>query len=655
MSQSTMSLPTMNDVFAVLDAWVNAGWIRSLDRAFARFLCDEAEAAQQPASPWLVWLAACVSHQGGRGHVCLALQDLLQDADRVLALPPEHEQREQLPLLPSQLLAGCTVEALQQALQHPLLVAAGAGATPLVLEDGRLYLRRFWQYEQDIRTALQQRLQQPVALEDSQLASVLQQLFAREAQRETTDWQAIACALAARSAVAVITGGPGTGKTTTVVKLLAVLQVQAQHSGRYPLNIRMAAPTGKAAARLNESVSRQLDSVRALLGAQASVVDHIHADVCTLHRLLGTIPGSRKFRHHANQPLPADVVVVDEASMVDIEMMAALLQALKPGARLVLLGDKDQLASVEAGAVLGQLCQRADEAHYTPATAQWLQAVTGETVPAVYVSGSGSPLDQSITMLRHSHRFGADSGIGQLARAVNAGDLAAVQALLQGNAADVQHARVGSHDDAAIDRLLLDGYRPCLQCLQAGPDAADRDAWAMDVLRLQAGFQLLCAVRNGDWGVAGINLRAEKILRSKGLLGNGTEWYAGRPVIVTRNDYGLGLMNGDMGITLPDAAGQLRVVFADSDKPGGVRWVLPARLTDVDTVFAMTVHKSQGSEFSHTALVLPDNSSPVLTRELLYTGITRAATRFTLVDSSDDVLRDCVQRRVQREGGALVG
>jgi exodeoxyribonuclease V alpha subunit len=162
-------------------------------------------------------------------------------------------------------------------------------------------------------------------------------------------------------------------------------------------------------------------------------------------------------------------------------------------------------------------------------------------------------------------------------------------------------------------------------------------------------------VRNGDWGVAGINQRAGKILRDHGLLGSGGEWYAGRPVIVTRNDYGLGLMNGDMGITLPDAAGQLRVVFADSERPGAVRWVLPARLTDVDTVFAMTVHKSQGSEFSHTALVLPDSSNPVLTRELLYTGITRAATRFTLVDSSDDVLRDAVQRRVQREGGVLAG
>ncbi|WP_372614732.1 exodeoxyribonuclease V subunit alpha, partial [Halomonas sp.] len=263
------------------------------------------------------------------------------------------------------------------------------------------------------------------------LSQALAALFPATA---TLDWQKAACALAARSPFAVITGGPGTGKTTTVVKLLALLQTLALNEGSRALRIRLAAPTGKAAARLNESIAGQVSSLQldglATLWEAASAgecsVDTLRSaiptQVTTLHRLLGSRPDTRHFRHHAHHPLQLDVLVVDEASMVDVEMMAALLDALPPRAHLVLLGDKDQLASVEAGSVLGDLCARADGGHYTPDTADWLDRATGQRLPADVIDPDGRPLDQAIAMLRVSHRFDAESGIGRLAAAVNGND-----------------------------------------------------------------------------------------------------------------------------------------------------------------------------------------------------------------------------------------
>jgi exodeoxyribonuclease V alpha subunit len=648
--ESLQSCATVN---SLLHQWVDAGFLRPLDRAFAVFLYKQME---EQLHPLLMLTAAMVSHQSGRGHVCMDIEFTVKDPDGVLAIPPENRENDHQPPLPSEVLAGITSELWLQALSHADITGAGVGNTPLVLECSRLYLRRYWQYEQQIATSLQARLANSIAVDDQQLATVLDQLFVRDKKSITQDWQKIACALAARSGFAVMTGGPGTGKTTTVVKLLAVLQSLAMHGhDNKSLTIRMAAPTGKAAARLRESISLQVDNLRSLLGEQGEhVCSKINTDVCTLHKLLGTRPGSRHFVHHAGNPLLADIVVIDEASMVDVEMMSRLLDALPENTRLILLGDKDQLASVEAGAVLGQLCEHADDGRYNPSTAQWVKKVTGETLPSGFVGKNGTLLDQSITMLRFSHRFGENSGIGQLSRAVNAGEHLEVASLLSVDKTDIQHLRLSGKDDSRFDKLIGDGYGECMNLILEGPGEHERDAWASAVLKRQGAFQLLCAVRRGDWGVEGINRRAEKILRGKALLKGDGEWYAGRPVIVTRNDYSLQLMNGDMGITLPDSEGKLRVVFADSDKPGGVRWVLPARLSEVETVFAMTVHKSQGSEFARVALVLPDKSNPVLTRELLYTGITRAAMYFTLVDTADTVLDACIKQKVKRVSGSLV-
>lgn len=661
-------------LLALLERWAEHGWLRALDVAFASFLARETP----DAPPLLVLAAALASHQLGRGHACLDLAHTLADPGFALSLPPEGADNSAEPLpLPAVVLDGVNLAGWQQALQHPPLVSDGAGDTPLVRVGTRLYLRRYWQYEQSVRAGIDARLAAPPALPEAALRGVLGVLFPPAGQGPKPDWQKLACALAARSAFAIVTGGPGTGKTTTVVRLLAVLQALAiAGSDARPLRIRLAAPTGKAAARLNESIAgavAKLDLAGLPDGEAVRVA--IPVEVTTLHRLLGSRPDTRHFRHHAGNPLPVDVLVVDEASMVDLEMMAAVLAALPPGARLVLLGDKDQLASVEAGAVLGELCRRAQQGHYSADSVAWLAGVTGEQVGAELIDPAGRPIDQAVAMLRHSYRFGGDSGIGQLAAAVNAGSVDGVRRALAHGHADLTRLALADVGEGALRRLVIDGipggkespqgYRHYLDVVRkqrppAGTDQAGLDAWAARVLAAHGQFQLLCALRRGPWGVEGLNRRIAGWLHEAGLIGAAEGWYTGRPVLVTRNDYGLGLMNGDIGITLalpgPDGDGPLRVAFPAGDGSGGIKWVQPSRLQAIETVYALTVHKSQGSEFTHTAMALPERLNPILTRELVYTGITRAKRWFSLVEAgSAAVLEQAVGRRVLRVSGLMEG
>ncbi len=680
--------PALHDTAAtlrLLDAWAARGWLRVLDAAFAAFLARQV----RDAPPLLILAAALASHQLGRGHACLDLADALADPGFALSLPPDGDAGDarERPPLPADVLAGLDLAAWQGALVHPALVAGGIGETPLVRVGRRVYLRRYWQYEQAVRAAIDDRLALPPTLSAAALPAALDALFDAAPAGAGPDWQKLACALAARSAFAIVTGGPGTGKTTTVVKLLALLQMLALAEGAdaaaeapRALRIRLAAPTGKAAARLNESIARAVRD----LPAPDAVKNEIPVQVATLHRLLGSRPDSRRFRHHAGNPLPVDVLVVDEASMVDLEMMAAVLDALPPRARLVLLGDKAQLASVEAGAVLGELCARADAGHYTPETAAWLAGIAGAPIDPALVDPAGTPLDQAVAMLRHSYRFGGDSGIGRLAQAVNAGRVDAVRAVFVQGHADLARVPIGSGEagsEAALRRLVVEGerngaapqtggnaapprgYRHYLETLAARRPPADAtpaqiDDWARAVLEAHGQFQLLCALRRGPWGVEGLNARIAGWLRDAGLIPAADGWYAGRPVLVTRNDYSLGLMNGDIGIVLalPAASGEgpLRVAFPAGDGSGGIKWVQPSRLQAVETVFALTVHKSQGSEFTHVAMALPPHLNPILTRELVYTGITRARRWFTLADAAaSQVLERAVERRVLRVSGLM--
>jgi exodeoxyribonuclease V alpha subunit len=518
-----------------------------------------------------------------------------------------------------------------------------------------------------------------VALDPERTRRWLDNLFPGPAPGDGPDWQRVACALAAGSGFGVITGGPGTGKTTTVLRLLALLQ-GLQGDGD-ALRIRLAAPTGKAAARLNASVGGALDrlNLEALPDGER-LLSRIPAGVVTLHRLLGARPGARGFRHHAGNPLAVDVLVVDEASMIDLELMAALVEAVPRRARLILLGDRDQLASVEAGAVMGELCGRAAEGHYTPETVAWLAAHAGVEIPGPLQDADGQALDQHAVMLRRSHRFDADSGIGRLATAVNEGRAGSVTLPTPDGAVDRLTLEAG--DANAGMPLVLDGdpereaagYRGYLEALTSsrpgdGMARSQWDDWARGVLQAHGRFQLLCAVRRGPWGLETLNRRIGWALRALSLLTGEGEWVEGRPVIVTRNDYALGLINGDIGIALAVprwlAAGEdgpkrdkslarqhppvLRVAFLATD--GRVRWIPPNRLEGVETAFALTVHKAQGSEFDHVALILPGTDSPILTRELVYTAITRASRRFTLLEAAPGSLERASRRRTRRGGG----
>ncbi|KMY85922.1 Exodeoxyribonuclease V alpha chain [Candidatus Paraburkholderia calva] len=682
------ALAGAGDTARLLAAWVERGWLRAIDAAFAAFLAREAE----DASGLLILAAALASHQLGRGHACLDLAATLSDPAFALSLPPDgHRSRDDEDehdalMLPSKVLEGVTLARWLEALAHPHLVSDNEGDTPLVLTGTRLYLRRYWRYEQDVCRAIRERIADEETLDPASLRNALDALFpASVAGKSTrTDWQKIACGLAAKRAFSIVTGGPGTGKTTTVVKLLALLQSQAlqrQHDAR-PLRIRVATPTGKAAARLNESIAGAVENL-ALddFDDAAAIRAAIPKVVTTLHRLLGTVPDSRRFRHHAGNPLSLDVLVIDEASMVDLEMMNAVLAAMPRGTRIVLLGDKDQLSSVEAGAVLGELCRRAAE-HYTPATQAWLEAASGERIDAKFVDAQGGALDQAVAMLRESHRFSAASGIGKLAEAVNEGEPSAMAKVWKQGFDDIAFIECPQRGDAVIKALAVEGsampagitgdlfdtdadarhgYRRYLETMRDAqpPHYADLvafDDWARVVLSAHGEFQLLCALRRGPWGVEGLNRRIARMLQEEGLIHAHAEWYMGRPVLVTRNDYELGLMNGDIGITLalpaPDGRWSLRVAFAAGDGTPRIRWVLPSHLQAVETVFALTVHKSQGSEFTHAALVLPDKISPVLTRELIYTGITRARRFLTIAGAGGKALVDQVVRaRVLRAGG----
>lgn len=678
MSLSTMPLEALapldraDDLMHLLERWVERGWLRALDKAFVGFLHE----LDPQADPLVLLAAALTSHQLGHGHVCLDLFETLKAPDFALSLPPEGDLSSGVMLLPSQLLEGLGGAHWCHALAASPLVAlavdgsAAAQSRPLVLSGKRLYLRRYWTYERRIDSALRQRLAVQEAV-SADLPQRLNGLFDQPPPDGVVDWQKLACALATRGAFSIVTGGPGTGKTTTVVRLLALLQAPAVEQGT-ALRIRLAAPTGKAAARLTESISQQVRSLQ----VPDAVREKIPTEVTTVHRLLGSRPGTRHFRHHAGNLLPLDVLVVDEASMIDLEMMANLLDALPPHARLVLLGDKDQLASVEAGAVLGDLCRDAEAGWYSPDTRQWLENVSGETL-----AGSGlqedldtsHPLAQQVVMLRYSRRFGEGSGIGQLARWVNQQNPEQARQLLDAGSHDLFCLHLKGEHDRALERLVLDGqgsdaqgYRYYLNLLRTTRPAAEtpRDDlrwtdWARQLLQAFDAFQLLCAVRKGPWGVEGLNQRITAALLKARLIDSDQQWYEGRPVLMTRNDYGLGLMNGDIGIALklPESDGGpqvLRVAFPRNDGQGGVRFVLPSRLNDVETVYAMTVHKSQGSEFAHTALILPDALNPVLTKELIYTGITRAKDRFSLIETRGGVFEEAVRRKVKRLSGLML-
>jgi len=645
-------------LLAQADTLTMAGKMRRLAPAFARFIAslDAPASPAPPVSSALLLACLLLSELEGRGHSCLLLEDLA-DPSAMLGWSEEewHPLRDAAGELPD------SPQAWTRLL-HACRQVRNAGAPddgqPLVLAANRLYLRRYWRDENVVADAVRLRAAPGSDAAGPNAALVrqwLDVLFDHAPRDGGADWQKIACAIALRGRLAVITGGPGTGKTYTVARLLALLfAMEGSMAGS--LRVALAAPTGKAAARLKQSIDHALDQLSGKVGDQLRLRDLAAqmGGARTLHSLLGARPDTRSFQHHAGNLLDVDVLIVDEASMVHLEMMAALLDALPPGARLILLGDKDQLASVEAGAVLGDLCHDAQRGGYSPPTLAYVEAATGQHLPE-HFHGDAGALAQQTVMLRQSRRFSGP--IGALATAVNTGDADGARAVLRGDASGQLLWTDGAQPEDVL-RLALDGraraeggYRDYLKLVKAGPrEGQAHEAWVSDVLRAFEGFRLLCAVREGEWGVSGLNESIAQRLEAARLIRRRGEWYVGRPVMVTRNDYATGVYNGDIGLTLPDPerAGSLRVWFSDGE---AVRSVLATRLRNVETAFAMTVHKSQGSEFRHTVLVLPREAGSVMARELIYTGITRAREFFTLVTPNGGVLPDAIAQRTHRASG----
>ncbi|KVL48905.1 AAA family ATPase [Burkholderia territorii] len=708
----------------------------ALAEGFARRIGDLSRRAGAPAAAarWAARAAFATSRATAGGHVCVSLGALAQ--------------RYEEPL-----------DDVRAALAASGVVAFGTLARgderPLIVDrHDHLYLSRYFDYERRLADALvaQAGVSAPGdALSPDRLRDSLARYFGPATGE--VDWQRVAAIVALTGRVTIVSGGPGTGKTTTVVGVLACLL--DAHPG---LRIALAAPTGKAAQRMQEALHARAGDLPPELAARLPDTSY------TLHRLLGG-GGAAGFRHHRDNPLPYDLIVVDEASMIDVALAAHLLDALAPGARLVLLGDKDQLAAVEAGAVFAELSARPtftaaarkriadalgiDEAAFvaalpvpdgeaavavaarapapalaplsasaarklparrnvdarqaslfddgpqeeavSPAASSspepakldnafaatdpawieaddlaWLDAIElaplDPSAPAIApidatraddiaaVAPAPAPLADCVVWLERNYRFGLDSPIGRLSLAIRRGD---VQGALDALPAD-DAAAASFHEDAGetlaastVERLSR-RFGAYLDALRAALSEPEPDPLPLfDALNR---FRILCATRTGSRGAEHVNALVASHLRhaARVPLAVGAHWFTGRPIMVTRNDYALGLFNGDIGIALPDAHGVLRVWFRRAD--GTARAVSPAALPPHETAFALTVHKSQGSEFDEAALVLPASFGRVLTRELVYTAVTRARTRVQVIGPRR-VLAQAVATRTQRDSG----
>ncbi len=572
--------------------------------------------------PEVLLALALVSRAAAAGHVRLDLARL--EGLRSQAGEPLRLERPEL----SHWIA---------ALRASPLVGRGDPPTPLVLEERRyLYLHRLWDRQRRLADQLWQRVQAPPpTLDTEELRRDLERLFPQEAGTSEPDLQRLAAFVAARGRLAVISGGPGTGKTTTVLRILALLQLQALACGQRPLRCLLLAPTGKAAARLSESLRRGLPA----LPVPQAIRDSIPLEATTIHRALGArMRGMPRFRHGPQRPLPADVVVTDEASMIDLSLMCALAEAVPAAARLVLLGDRSQLASVEAGAILGDLCNLGGQPRGRSSGLQRAAyELGGVALPVEEPAPCG--MQDCVVRLQRSYRFAAGGGIAALARAIDEGDAASAEAqLLNPQQGELRWTALAEGDglDQLLERELLDELQAPLQ--------AESPAQALRALERR---RVLCAHHRGRLGVQRVNQRVRQLLAARGQVPAQGEWYAGRPVMVTRNEHSLQLYNGDLGLAL-ERTGELRVHFSAPD--GGTRAIHPARLPPCATAYAMTVHKSQGSEFQRVLLLLSTRVSPIMTRELLYTGITRARKQVWLA-GSPEVLRAAIRRRVRRGSG----
>jgi len=607
-----------------ITALYKTGYLSDIDLHFAKFITG----FEKNEAPDLYLAAALVSRSTGNGDGCLDLDAVTQNPI-IFGLNGENE------LKPPKLSEWIETLIQSRAVGRP------GDMRPLILDKkNRLYLYRYWDYEQRISAAIKERMDNDInKIDISILSKGLNRLFP-ENENDSFDWQKVAAVMAAMKRFCVITGGPGTGKTFTMAKILALL---LELSPGKMLHILLAAPTGKAAARIGESIK----SAKKTLNCSDDILDAMPSESYTIHRMLKTIPGSPYFYHNAENQLPADIVVVDEVSMMDLALTAKLFEAIKDDARIILVGDRDQLASVETGFVLADICDREHIEMFSTAFCQRYKEMTRQGMDVSQPSLQDRPgLYDHITVLQKSFRFADSGGIGECSRAVNQGKVDEALCHIKNSPGQISWKKLSGPGDISrfLPATVIKGYAQYL-------NTAD----PLKALELFNQFKILCAVKFGATGVNEINRLTEETLIENSLIERphspAFPWYRGRPVLITRNNYSLDLFNGDIGITLPAPelnSNDLYVYFAGVS--GQVRRFHPHRLPQHETAYAMTVHKSQGSEFEAVLFIFPNQDYPVLTRELVYTGMTRAR-RHISIWGTEKIIERAISRRIERTSG----
>ena len=628
---------------SVLKLLAQTGDISYLSYYFAEFIAQQSNCEMDDL---LVFSAALVSEKNQQGDVCILL-------DQYVNQPLFVASTSTLSTLPK----GISVSAWQQQLGDSACVGRPGDLAPLILEGNRLYLSRFWFYETQVAQSILAKLKSPVLIDQTRFMPCLKRLFPNINKTSNEAGQMVAVAIAASHRFSVISGGPGTGKTTTVVKLLSLLLSLAPE-----MRIQLAAPTGKAAMRLVDSIQTQIanmfdgDLVNGEDTESSSIRHLIPTEASTIHRLLGY--GNKKFQHSQAHPLQVDCIVVDEASMIDLTLMHHLLDALPAHTRVILLGDRDQLASVAAGNVLGDITGHGLSIGYTPSQVSFIDSImtsleaVNQTTQQPLKEAVEQPISNSIALLKHSYRFKSDSGISQLAILINKGcGQQAIDLLSAGGEHLYWHQDIAKVFSIDTLEWVLNQYKAVIQA-----ESVNKALFAFERIRV------LCAIRSGPFGVTEINRQITSRMLKLGLIQNEppgsshkspnqTNHYQGQPILITKNDYELNLFNGDIGMIWPDSFGNLRAYFRDIDN--NLRELHLQSLAEHVTTWAMTVHKSQGSEFDTVLLVLPnDETSHSLSRELLYTGATRARQHLYIHALPAAIISGC-QTLTQRHSGLV--
>jgi len=603
-----------------IDELKKTGCFSDIDIHLADFL----SAAGSVSSPVFHLTVMMLSSRLNSGDVCLSLNDIAgrplsyffgDDGDGVyneIIIPEKPD--------------------ILRSLENNKAVGKEGDYLPLILDaEDKLYFQKYYSFENSLAEYIKELAGSKMFAADMfSVKDTFSLLF--PAAADGTDWQSAAAYSALSGGLTIISGGPGTGKTSTVVKILALIAESGIKSGREIL-ISLAAPTGKAAARLREAVNTAVSD----LPVSEDVKKIIPSETFTVHRLLGSIKDSHEFRHNRENPLIHDVVVVDECSMGDMALMCRLVQAVKPGAQLILLGDKDQLSSVEGGAVFGDICGGI-EGVYTKSFIDNGSKLFGINIPEAASEGNKTTvMNNALVVLKKSYRFSGRSGIGMLADLIKKGDAqGALDILNDESYPDVRFSKGNSRKE--IGKVYSDAASSVISGMKCSVE--DK------ISSLIGSFSILTATRKGELGAEGMNSMAEGILFHLGIIDPVEKFYHGRPVMISRNDYSLSLFNGDIGIT--SNRGTAEVVFPGPD--GETRTVHPSRLPEHETAFAMTIHKSQGSEFDNVLVVMPDKWNMVMTRELLYTAVTRAR-KGVVIAAGGDIVKEMILTPTRRMSG----